>query len=233
MFGPELMGAPRYAEAQGIPEGVPNKHQSGIALSDDLRHWDVLGLITPPTMHDRDNVLFPERIGGRYAMLRRPESHVGPAYGCDRPSIWLSWSDDLRTWTEPELVAAPRAAWEARKIGAASPPLRTPDGWLTLYHGVDGQGVYRVGAMLLDAANPARVLARTRHFIMEPEAYCEKVGFIIPNVVFPSANAVKDGLVYIHYGCCDTCIGAATVPLKALVRLAREGQVRPCGGSGA
>ena len=55
-------------------------------------------------------------------MLRRPEDFVGPKYGCDKPSIWLSYSDDLKEWTDPVLVAQPEADWENKKIGAGTNP---------------------------------------------------------------------------------------------------------------
>jgi predicted GH43/DUF377 family glycosyl hydrolase len=62
-----------------------------------------------------------------------------------------------------------------------------------------------------------RVIARAPDFIMEPEAYYEKFGLFIPNVIFPTGNVVKDDLLWIYYGCCDTAIGLATVPLNDLV----------------
>ena len=62
-----------------------------------------------------------------------------------------------------------------------------------LYHGVDQDTVYRVGALLLDLENPEIIIARTRRFIMEPETYYEKFGYQIPNVVFPTGNVVRTG----------------------------------------
>jgi predicted GH43/DUF377 family glycosyl hydrolase len=214
---PNGVRVPRYAEARGTPAGVENSYRSGIAVSDDMRTWEVLGLITPPGVHDRDCVLFPEKIGGRYAMMRRPSEYVGAAYGCTAPSMWLSYSDDLLTWTDPVLMAQPAQEWEIAKIGAASPPVRTEAGWLTLYHGVDTTSRYRVGVMLLNLDDPARVIARAPECIMEPEAYYEKVGVIIPNTVFPTANVIVGDELYIYYGCADTCISLATCAVTELL----------------
>ncbi len=219
---PTGKGVPRYREAENLPAGLANNYRSGIAVSDDMEHWEVLGLITPPDIHDRDNVLFPEKIGGRYAMLRRPNEFVGPEYGCSAPSMWLSFSENLLDWSTPELIATPEQPWEAQKIGAASTPVRTDAGWLTLYHGVDAGSAYRVGVMLLDLEDPRRVIARTPSPIMEPEAYYEKVGLIIPNTIFPTATVIKDGLIYLYYGCTDTSISVATVPVQELLEMVLE-----------
>jgi predicted GH43/DUF377 family glycosyl hydrolase len=215
---PNGLGVPDYHDACGVPEGDPNNYRTGIAVSDDLRTWQDLGLVTPPELDDRDGTLFPEKIGGRYAMFRRPMHYVGPEFGCDRPSIWISYSDNLTDWSEPELVAAAEDPdWEGVKIGAAAEPIPTEAGWLTLYHGVDARGVYRVGLMLLDREDPTRVIARRPGYILAPQDAWETVGLIIPRVIFPSANVVKDGTVYVYYGCCDTVISLATAPLEALL----------------
>ena len=220
-----------WPNGTSVPEYYPNHYpewestrtapmitRSGIATSTDGIHFTPLCYTTPAEIDDRDNALFPEKVNGKYALLRRPMQYVGPQYGTDLPGIWLSYSDDLHKWSAPRLVAvAENHEWEGTKIGAAGSPLKTDKGWLLLYHGVDKRNVYRVGAMMLDLDDPTRVIARTKNFIMEPEAYYERFGLVIPNVVFPTANVVKDGEVYIYYGCCDTSIGLATVPLDELV----------------
>jgi len=208
---PNGVGVPRYTEHPDAPDERANVYRAGIAVSDDMRAWTDLGLVTEDNTHDRDLVLFPQRVGGRYAMLRRPESWVGAGYGTDRPSIWLTYGDSLTAWDPPVLVCKPQRPWESRKVGAATPPLRTDAGWLVLYHGVDDRdSTYRVGAMLLDADDPARVLARTPEPLMEPQAYYEKVGLIIPNVIFPTGNVIVGDTIHLYYGCCDTCIALAT-----------------------
>jgi predicted GH43/DUF377 family glycosyl hydrolase len=215
---PNGVGVPDYRDASCVPPDDPNNYRTGLARSDDLVCWEDIGLVTPRDVDDRDCTLFPEKIGGKYAMLRRPMHYVGDGYGCDRPSIWLSFSDDLTHWEEPRLIAAAEhPEWEAVKIGAAAQPIRTEEGWLLLYHGVDAAAVYRVGLMLLDLEDPTRVIARCPDWLMAPEAYYERVGVIIPRVIFPSANVVRDGTVYVYYGCADTCIALATAELDALL----------------
>lgn len=211
----------------GDPES--NATQSGIAASKDLIHWEQVAYTSEPGLDDRDHILFPEKINGKFVLMRRPHTWTGPKYGTTGPSIWLSCSDDLKTWTEPKLMASPAFDWENGKIGGSTPPIRTDQGWLVIYHSVErynnmqhkiehrGRQIYRVGAMLLDLDDPTKVLARCPHPIMEPETYYEKVGLIIPDVIFPCGNVVKDGILYIYYGCCDTAIALATVNLQELI----------------
>lgn len=213
--------APDFPRFSGKPED--NQSRSGIAVSKDRVRWEHLCWATPPELDDRDVILFPEKIAGRYALLRRPLQYVGPEYGTDIAGIWICFSEDLKTWSEPELIAKPENQWESGRIGASTPPIRTERGWLLLYHGVENlhpptqRVVYRVGAMILDLKDPRKVIARTRNFIMEPETYYEKFGLYIPNVIFPTGSVVKDGLLHLYYGVCDTAIALATVPLDELV----------------
>lgn len=225
-----------YPDGIGVPDYDTSKYpnwknrlypmitQSGVAISDDGIHFKHLCYTSPQHIDDRDHVLFPEKINGKFALLRRPKEFTGGEYGIKQPAIWLSYSDDLQEWTKPELLAIAQNDWEGGKIGAAANPVRTREGWLLLYHGVDENIVYRVGAMLLDINNPMKVIGRTSSFIMEPTEYYEKYGLIIPNVVFPTGNIIKDGILYIYYGCCDSCIGLATVPVDELVQFILEGK---------
>ena len=197
----------------------PMMTRSGIAVSDDGVNFEQLCYTTPADIDDRDNALFPEKINGKFAILRRPMQYVGEEYGTDMPGIWISFSDDLFEWSKPELVATAEVPeWEGLKIGGAATPLKTEKGWFVLYHGVDENSVYRVGAMLLDLDDPRKVIARTRKPILEPEYYYERFGLVINNVVFPTANLIHNDEIYIYYGCCDTSIALATVPVDEMLR---------------
>ncbi len=193
---------------------------------------------------NKDVVYFPEAIPGpdgqpAYAMLHRPTWDLGeitggrgdvflPA-GLDdpRPGIWISYTPadavltDVRALARVRshrLVALPEFAWEAVKIGAGPPPLRVPEGWLLLHHGVAGTLTpgwdpqhhvrYSAGAMLLDPDDPGTVLARTRRPLLEPLAASERDG-TVPNVVFPTAIEEIDGQQFVFYGMADSSIGVA------------------------
>ncbi|MFA5646677.1 MAG: glycosidase [Bacteroidales bacterium] len=196
-----------------------NIANSGLMMTRNFKTWMRLGRITNPNLDDRDVILFPEKINGKFAMLHRPKEWVGPSYGTKHPAIWLRYSDDLLSWTEPShlLVKGIDGGWE-EKIGGSTPPLKTDKGWLVLYHGVEkgGKGFYRVGAMLLDLNDPTRVLGRTKHWIMEPEHPYELEG-PYQGCVFPTGNVIIDNTLYVYYGAADKYIGLATANVNELV----------------
>ncbi len=191
-----------------------NLTRTGLAATRDFRAWHRLGPITPANVDDRDAIIFPEKVAGKFAMLHRPA-----AWG-ETPSIWLAFGPDLLHWPEEHLLAQPAFDWECKKIGGNAPPLKTEAGWLMLYHGVDAGHVYRVGAMLLDRDNPRKILGRTPRPILEPEADGERVG-LVPNVVFPCGNVVIDGRLFVYYGGADRVCCVATCPLEELVEYTR------------
>lgn len=195
---------------------------TGLLRSKDLRSFTFEGLITPGGIDDRDGILFPEKVGGKHVLLHRPTSWVGETYGTDRAGIWLAFSDDLVNWDygtgSQNLLMKPRESvqWEEAKIGGGPPPVRTDAGWLVIYHGVDNRYVYRVGAAVLDLHDPAKVLARTDAFLMEPELEWEKVG-VIPNVVFPTAAVLRGRELLVYYGGADRVVGLATADVDELL----------------
>ncbi len=193
-----------------------NMTASGLLVSDDLRSFRRLGRITRSDVDDRDVILFPEKIRGKYVMLHRPMQWAGMDFDNRYPAIWLCYSDDLLAWSESVLLAKGEFAWE-NKIGGSTPPIRTPHGWFVIYHAVDCQGIYRVGVMMLDLENPAKVIARTPEPVMEPEEEFEWNGLYPHGVVFPTANVVVDDVLYVYYGAADETIGVATANFPALV----------------
>jgi len=114
----------------------------------------------------------------------------------------------------------------------STPPIKTEHGWLALHHGVDIEDaatkrvVYRLGAMMLDLDNPAKVLRRPKDFLMEPEAYYEKFGLYIPYTIFPSGVVVRDDVLSLYYGVCDTAIALATVSLSEVVDWVMSAELR-------
>jgi predicted GH43/DUF377 family glycosyl hydrolase len=170
-----------------------------LASSSNLITWVRLGIILPEE-DNKDAALFTEQIDGRYCLLhRRP------------PDIWIAYSNDLVNWTDHQVIMCPRpGTWEALKIGAAGPPIKTEHGWLFFYHGVGENHVYRLGVALLDLNDPTNVLKRQVAPILEPEQEWERLGDV-PNVVFSCGQVVVDNTLYLYYGGADTVIGLATM----------------------
>lgn len=183
----------------------------GIAETADFKTFRQLENAFLP--FNRNGVLFPRRIGGKYLMLSRPSDNNHTGFG----DIFLSRSPDLTFWGEHRLVMKTGGGWQRTKIGAGPTPIETSEGWLLFYHGVltscNGM-TYSFGAALLDPEEPWKVIARDRHYLMSPQTLYECVGGT-PNVVFPCA-ALADaptGRIAIYYGCADTCTGLAFTTL--------------------
>ncbi len=170
-----------------------------LASTLDFSSFERQGIILPG-MENKDAVIFPEKVSGKYVMFHRK-----------MPDIWIAYSDNLKQWYGHEIVMRPRAGlWDGTKIGAGSPPIKTEHGWLLFYHGVDEKRVYRLGVALFDLNNPGKLLARQEEHILEPEEKWELEGDV-PTVVFNCGAIEKNGLYYVYYGGADTVIGVATV----------------------
>jgi predicted GH43/DUF377 family glycosyl hydrolase len=199
-----------------------NWTRSGIASSKDLRHWTRLGPCTSDEIDNRDVILFPEKIGRRYVMLHRPIDRRNPVKypQYESTAIWLSTSEDMKTWTGETPIARPEIPWEGGWIGGGCPPIRTREGWLLIYHAVanlDGKGsAYRAGAMLLDLEDPRRILARPDDFLLEPAAPFELEG-ATNRVVFPCGAVVIGRELFVYYGAADSVCCVATADLEELV----------------
>ncbi len=193
-----------------------NATWTGLALTRDFREWIRLGPITHGLDDNRDVILFPEKVGGKFAMLHRPANLVGPEYGLDNPAIWISFSDDLLTWDRGQVLAKGEYDWEGGKIGGNTPPIRTPHGWLTLYHAVGADKLYRLGALLLDLDDPAIVRYRTRDPLLQPEEWYEIKGYY-PGVCFPCGKVVIGDTLFVYYGGADKYVGLATCSLSELL----------------
>lgn len=229
-----------------------------LAVSDDLFHWQRLGLLQYDLScsvdfnlyGNKDGMFFPDVVLDRQGkpalgLLHRPTYLVPRPDGTvslevpdgvkdTRESIWLAYvsleaaQQDITALTrvyDNELLAVPEEPWEALKIGGGTPPVRTPAGWLTLYHGVSGlysldPGVpkhvcYAAGAMVLDIERPTRIVYRSHLPVMSPEQQHEQEG-IVPNVVFPTAVDLReDNRLDVYYGAADSQIGAARTTIPA------------------
>ena len=201
------IGADYYVNYVGVsPLGIV----TALARTRDFRSFERLGVIFPPD--NKDVAIFPERIGGRYYALHRPSTS---AFG--KPEIWIAESTDLLCWGNHRLLAGQRSGgWEGGRIGGGAVPLRVAEGWLEIYHGADQNNRYCLGALLLDAQEPWKVLGRSVRPILEPEADYERQGFF-GNVVFSCGVLAEEGLLKMYYGASDTITAYAQIPLSEVM----------------
>lgn len=190
--------------------------QTILISTKDFYNFEKIGIITPPKVDDRDTVLFPEKIQGKYVMLDRPQEWTDKDYkewGTGQASsIWLAFSNDLKKWVNNQVLMKPKEDWEAKKIGSGPPPIKTDKGWLLIYHGVDKNSVYRVGAALLDLKKSSKIISRLPYPILEPEKDYEKIGDV-PNVVFPCGAIIIEKELFVYYGGADKICALATISL--------------------
>ncbi len=180
----------------------------------DFRSYEPIEIIAAPST--RVPCLFPEKIDGFYVKLDRPTLDVGLGHS----HIWLSRSPDLIHWGRFRKVFEGRR-WAFTKVGP-TPPVRTSEGWLEIYHGVveSCNGLrYSVGAVLLDLDDPEKVIGMTRNPILQPGAPYEYMGRV-PNVCFTTGCIVEEekDLIRIYYGAADTYTCLATGSLSELLR---------------
>ena len=206
-----------FNSRENIPIALKNNlTRSYLAVTKDLKIFQRVGCLTDPMVDDRDVILFPEKINGKYLMLHRPMSWIGEAYGIEYPTIWIAEGDDWLNMGNSKILIKPKYNWE-NKLGGNTPPIKTERGWLTLYHAVGPDDKYRIGALLLDLSDPSIVLHRTPDWLLEPEEWYELEGFY-NGVIFPCGMAVKNDLVYVYYGGADKYIGLATCSMKSLLK---------------
>ncbi|WP_317126534.1 glycoside hydrolase family 130 protein [Aureibaculum marinum] len=175
---------------------------------------------------NRNGVLFPQKINGKYAMLSRPSDNGHTPFG----DIYISYSPDMKYWGEHRIVmkATPfeESAWQCTKIGAGPIPILTEEGWLMIYHGVINtcNGFrYAMGSAILDKDNPNHVKYRTRDYLLGPAVDYEMIGDV-PNVVFPCAalHDTEQDKLAIYYGAADTSVALAFGRLSKVVEFTKD-----------
>jgi predicted GH43/DUF377 family glycosyl hydrolase len=170
---------------------------------------------------EKDGVLFPEKIRGKFAMLHR----VLPDIQLIRFSDFYDlkdtnfWHDHLQHLGK-HVVLEGRYGYESRHIGGGAPPIKTKRGWIMIYHAVQhrNQGrVYYAAAALLDLKNPRKVIARLPYPLIAPDQPYEKRGHV-NNVVFPTGTAVFKDQLYIYYGTSDKYVAVASLKINNLIK---------------
>jgi beta-1,2-mannobiose phosphorylase / 1,2-beta-oligomannan phosphorylase len=192
---------------------------TSLASTRDFRSFARHGVIFGP--ENKDVAIFPESIDGLYYALHRPASPFS-----QKNEIWLAQSPDLLCWGNHRYVMGlGPGAWDQARIGPGAVPFKIEGGWLEVYHGVDAHDRYCLGAVLLDAKAPWRVLARSRYPIFSPERSYECDGFF-GNVVFTCGLLYAEDKLKLYYGAADTSICYAEIPLDDVLKSLEAGDNR-------
>ena len=208
-------------QAQSFIVPWDDAQQTGAAK----KHWHKAGGI------------FPELINGELQMIFG-DRHLWWATSKDGKN----WQTDSKPWLSKRIDH-----FDCAHIEMGPPPIRTKNGWLVLYHGIDKKAVYRLGWLLLDLKNPQRIIKRSKLSIFEPFMSYEISGLVdilpggletmeqmekeelqkfinqakndhtIPSVIFCNGAILKDDILRIYYGAGDSVICTATARLKNIL----------------
>lgn len=194
--------------------------QCGVVRTTDLKKWERLPDIKTPSPQQRNVVLHPEFVGGKYALYTRPQDgfiDTGSGGGIG----WTLCESMEEVKTGPETIIDHRVYHTISELknGQGPAPIKTPEGWLHLAHGVRNTAAglrYVLYLFLTDLADPTRVIAKPGGYFLAPEDD-ERIGDV-SNVVFSNGwVAREDGSVFIYYASCDTRLHVATSSIDRLL----------------
>jgi predicted GH43/DUF377 family glycosyl hydrolase len=151
--------------------------------------------------------LFPRKFGDKFAMIARQ----------DNENLYLVYSSDLHTWNGGVAILKPQFPWEFVQIGNCGAPIELDEGWLLLTHGVGPVRKYSIGAVLLDKADPSKVIARSREPLIRPEP-AEREGYV-PNVVYTCGAMRHNDQIILPYAVSDTFCSFANVRIDTLIQM--------------
>lgn len=181
-----------------------------LVLTEDFQTYEHLGMIFAP--ENKDVLIFPEKINGKYYALHRP---VPKSNG--NPEIWIAESDNLRYWgNHQHLIGLREGMWDSARIGGGAVPIKTSKGWLEFYHGATEDHRYCMGAVLLDLKDPTKVLARSSKPILEPDTPYERKGFF-GGVVFSCGTIVEGDTIKMYYGVADTSMACCEFSMEEVL----------------
>ena len=201
-------------------------------LLDKKWFWKNFSYLSHEGDRQKNWVLFPEKINGKFAIFynldKGDPGKVAVAYVSKLDTSETPKGSDIHSEApDPQKLPDHIVAWHKRTRSAASPPIKTKDGWLLLYHAMDKDDGdrYKLGALLLDLKNPEKVLYRAQHPILEPDFWYEndwKKG-----IIYASGAVVKNGKLFVYYGGGDKHIGVASIKLDDLLdSLKKNGSVK-------
>lgn len=223
------------------PADAPESDQSiaeaqcGIVRTRDLRDWERLPNFQSPSPQQRNVVLHPEFVDGKYAWYTRPQDgfiDTGSGGG-----IGFALSESVNpAICGPETIINQRVYHTIKEVknGAGAAPIKTDRGWLHVAHGVRNCAAglrYVLYLFVTDLNDPTRVIAEPGGYFIAPVGE-ERVGDV-SNVIFSNGLAVRGEEVFIYYASCDTRLHVATTTIPLLLDYAFNnppdaGRTGPC-----
>jgi len=194
--------------------------QCGLVRTKDLKKWERLPDIQTPSAQQRNVVLHPEFVGGKYALYTRPQDgfiDTGSGGGIG----WALCSSMENAKTGSESIIDRRAYHTVNELknGQGPAPIKTAEGWLHLAHGVRNTAAglrYVLYLFLTDLKDPTKIIAKPQGYFIAPVGG-ERIGDV-SNVVFSNGwVAKKDGTVLIYYASSDTRLHVATSSIARLL----------------
>ncbi len=215
-----------YTALGGYPYG-PENIRTAVALSKDLKTIYAKHLITP--FNAKAMALFPKKIGDKYAAFITIDTDPGPSKLCYRTFATLEELWDHKKWEkwyhekEKHELQLRRKERDHVELGAV--PVLTKKGWLLIYSHIQNywtdHPLFGVEALLLDTANPKKLIGRTKGPFLTPEWYYEKIGQVA-NIVFPTGALIKKNTLEVYYGAADNFCAKALLPLPQLLAALTE-----------
>lgn len=186
-------------------------HGVGMSQTRDWKRYERRGMIFPHG--NMGCAIFEEKIRGRYFALHHP---AGPSP--DGNFIWLAESPDLIHWGNHKCIATSRKnMWDCNGVRASASPIRTPGGWLVIYHGADREYRYCLGALLLDTRDFGRVIARSESPFMEPSEAYEMNGTSASSI-FSNGYLVVGDKILLYYGSSEGAVCGAELSIDEILK---------------
>lgn len=178
-----------------------------------FHRWEGPYILSRPGERQKNWVLFPEKIGDRFAILHSIAPKIEIAYRDSIEDIGIE-EPYVKSWIGPRIdLPARENTWDSFIRSPGPPPLKTERGWLLFYHAFGERDTvgYRLGAMLLDLVEPTTVLYRSAAPVLSPDEPYENHGK--PGVVYACGAVVRNGTLFVYYGGADKVVCVATASL--------------------
>lgn len=198
---------------------------SSIKVEDFLKKdwkWKNSKLISKPGELHKNWMLFPEKIKGKYAILHSIVPKLEVEYLDNLDFDEIEYVDSSRKFG-PQKNESSKKTWDKWLRGPGATPVKTKEGWLLFYHGMDKDwSKYKVGVMLLDLKDPTKILYRSKEPVLEPEEFYENNGFKA-GIVYVSGAVIKDGELLVYYGGSDSFVCVASTNLDKFLQALKKG----------